>query len=199
VDILARSFNFSDPSKICDQNSFPLKQFGIDNPYHCKTAFETCFRESRKECIRAYVRKHNMPPSICFKTALESTSFSVASNLKNEVEDTLQLWTFARGLDDLWTISSVQILNARTDLPRPFPLTAILHYQFEAVIQLLIIEPLKRKVLKRLYLSFKRHSNDILKIFLVVYILLHNCDIIVNRYRSYSLDNTAETTSVSYY
>jgi len=100
------------------------------------------------------------------------------------IQQTLRLWVGARGLEDSWHISRVQVSNGWTDLGNRVPLTPILRYQVETVLQLQILKPLESKILRdldKMWLELKGENWTIT--FLTTFILLHNCDLIMAQHR----------------
>jgi hypothetical protein len=65
----------------------------------------------------------------------------------------LQLWIGARSLRDDWRIFGPQVLNT------PFHLPPILRYQLETIIQLQILEPLRKQLLSELQKVILKDGN----------------------------------------
>jgi hypothetical protein len=91
----------------------------------------------------------------------------------------MRLWAVARSLQDDWWICSPQVV----DQP-PGHLPPILRYQLETILQLEIFEPLRQELLRDLqYAMNPRNRKNWSPVFLSTFILLHNCDLEMARYR----------------
>jgi hypothetical protein len=100
------------------------------------------------------------------------------------IQNSLRLWVAARGLEDSWHISGAQFSDGWTDFDTRVPLTPILRYQLETILQLQILKPLESKILNDLEkMLWGSRRETWVTTFLTTFILLHNCDLIVAQHR----------------
>ncbi|KAN0112346.1 hypothetical protein V8E51_005297 [Hyaloscypha variabilis] len=152
-----------------------LDALGIQSLEQATLATKVWIDECLHTCIENMLDGADQITMLCFQAAQEAKEHAKARQL---ITNAMRLWMVARSLQDDWRICSPQVVDHPTHLP------PILRYQLETILQLQIFEPLRRKLVRDLqYVIMSTDMQNWSTVFLSTFILLHNCDLEMARYR----------------